>query len=217
MRLSIINRILSSFAIVSFAITISNSCLIAQGRTEAQTENIAIAESKMNFLGTSALGLLALAYPGENTFYFQLDYGRKIKNGDNLMLGAMVYQYRRPHSTPYNDESTYNGYVLSYGPVFAYQHFFWKNFFAMPIVNPLLMDYRRDNKEKINRGFMLLCAFRGGYTFDFKISSIPFYLEPSGEINFWPVNSNVPTDFKVLESNYKKYVFAPGINFGFKF
>jgi hypothetical protein len=141
--------------------------LYAERYIENSDINLNAEQSRRFLVSTSVLGLLVLAYPDENTFYLQLDFGRTLMNHDNVMLGFMMYQYRRPHSTPFNDTSTYNGYVLSYGPVFAYQHFFWKGFFAMPLVNPLLMDYRHDNKEKINRGFMLLCAARVGYWFRF--------------------------------------------------
>jgi hypothetical protein len=191
--------------------------LNAQNRLEKSNDSTTIVCSKKHFVSTSVLGLLAVAFPGENTFYYQLDFGWSMKNRNNFILGAMAYQYRRPHSQPYTDNSTYDGYVLSYGPVFAYQHFLWRKFFVMPIANPLIMDYRKDNGARINKGFMLLCAVRTGYSFDFQIWNVPFFVEPSVEVNFWPINTNIPNDFKALEDNYSKYVFAPGLNFGLKF
>ncbi len=42
---------------------------------------------------------------------------------------------------------------------------------------------------------MLLCAARAGYSFDFRTWNVPFFIEPSVEINLWPIKvTNIIND-----------------------
>lgn len=168
------------------------------------------------FIGTSPLILTSLI-PDDNTFFYNLDFGIHLNQKDAILIGADVYQYTAPLSVSYSDKTKYNGHVLSYGLVLSYQRYFWKRFFLMQMINPLVMDYYSNQKEKLNTGFMLLMATRLGYRFDFTMFNLPWYFEAGGEINYWPYNVNVPNSFKSIDNKYSNFVFAPALNIGINF
>ncbi|MFW5761755.1 MAG: hypothetical protein ACOCXH_12315 [Cyclobacteriaceae bacterium] len=117
-------RFIAYLIVLTIIILAQSESIYTEKHVENTESNLKVEQSIKFIISTSVLGLLVLAYPDENTFYFQLDFGHTMKNNDNVVLGFMMYQYRRPHSTLFNDVSTYTGFVLSYGPVFAYQQFF---------------------------------------------------------------------------------------------
>ncbi len=173
--------------------------------------------SEKNYLATSVFVLTSLI-PGDNTYFYEIDYGRKINAKTDLVFGLNVYNYTAPMSIGWSDNTTYPGHVFSYGAVFACQYYLWKNLFVDQIFNPLFLDYYPEStSDKSKTGFMLLCATRVGYHFDLKMFDRKFYLEAGGEISYWPINNNVPSEFKAVDNNYSRYVFSPALQFGYKF
>lgn len=181
------------------------------------TLNDNVGSLKKNYLATSVF-VLASLIPGDNTYFYELDYGRRINEKSDLIFGLNVYKYTAPMSIGWSDKTTYPGHVFSYGAVFAYEYYIWKNLFVDQMINPLFLNYYPENTtRKSGTGFMLLCATRIGYHFDFKLFNSPFYLEAGGEISYWPVNTKVPSEFKVVDNKYSKHVFSPALQFGYKF
>jgi hypothetical protein len=136
----------------------------------------------------------------------------------DVIIGLNIYKYAAPMSTPINDKKKYPGTVTSYGAVFAFQYYYWKNFFIDQMINPLILDYNHaENNISNDEGFMLLMATRLGYHYDFIMFNNPFFIEIGAEISYWPVNSNVPSEFKAIDDLYKSFVFSPAFQFGFKF
>ena len=175
-----------------------------------------IQEEKKNYLATSVF-ILSSLIPDDDTYFYELDYGRKLSKRMDVIVGINIYKYAAPMSTPINDKTRYPGTVTSYGAVFALQYYYWKNLFVDQMINPLILDYRPSHSNRRNEGFMLLLATRLGYHYDFKMFNNPFFLEIGAEISYWPINSNVPSDFKVVDNQYRNFVFSPAFQFGFKF
>ncbi len=173
-------------------------------------------DTEKNYFGTSVF-ILASLIPDDNTYFFELDYGYRLTPKSDLILGINTYKYTSPMSSPWNDQTTYAGSVVSYGLVTAYQYYFWKNLFVDQMINPLVLSYRNENNEKIQHGFMLLLATRIGYHQDFRIFSLPFYIEAGVEISYWPLNNNVPDSFNYIDNQYKSFAYSPALQFGFKF
>ena len=179
------------------------------GIPNAQTE-------KKNYVGTSVLSVLSLI-PGDNSYYAGIDYGRKLNQKNDLVVGLNIYKYISPMSVPLNDTTSYPGHVVSSGIVFAFQHYMWKNVFIDQLCNPLILVYKNENDNHKTTGFMLLLAARIGLHFNFNAFNVPLYIEAGGEINYWPVNRNVPDNFKQTDNKYNNYVFAPAIQIGIMF
>jgi len=55
------------------------------------------------------------------------------------------------------------------------------------------------------------------HQFDFNISHRLFYLEVGAEISYWPVNTGIPEEFRVLDERYVRYVPSSVLQFGFRF
>ena len=168
------------------------------------------------YIGTS-LFILTSLIPDDNTFFYEIDYGHRLNEKSDLLIGLDVYQYTTPMSSPWTDTTTYDGYVLSYGIIVGYQRYVWKKLYLLPMANLLKLDYFDEDRSKVGSGMMLLCTGRVGYHIDFKTFGQPFYLEPGCEYNFWPINTNVPADFKTLDDKYGNSVFSPAINIGWMF
>ena len=170
-------------------------------------------DQSRGYIGTS-LFILTSLIPGDNTFFYEIDYGHRLNEKSDLLIGLDVYQYATPMSSPWTDTTTYNGHVLSYGIILGYQRYVWKKLYLLPMANLLKLDYFDENKTKVGSGFMLLCTGRVGYHIDFSAFKQSWYFEIGGEYNFWPVNTNVPEDFKTLDDQYGNSVFSPALNIG---
>lgn len=175
----------------------------------------ATAPGHRNYLGTSLFTFASLVPDG--VFFVQIDYGRKLTPRADLAFGANVYRYVAPMSTPWNDDTRYPGHVLSYGIVFAHQRYVWNDIFLNGMVNPLILDYHDGSGAKIGTGFMLLCALRLGYHFDFDVFGAPLYLEAGGEVSFWPYNGNVPASFRRIDDAFPAHALSPALQFGYRF
>ena len=78
------------------------------------------------------------------------------------------------------------------------------------------MQFSDEDDKLIQNGFRLYLHTRIGYRFEF--FNKRWYLEPSVGINYWPVSTNFPTSFKVIEDDYTNYnLFDPNLQFGFSF
>jgi hypothetical protein len=98
----------------------------------------------------------------------------------------------------------------------GYQRFYSKNLYSVIQVNPYLMQFSDEDDKRIQNGFRLYLHARMGYRFEFFDNR--WYLEPAVGINYWPVSTNFPENFKVIEDDYTNYnLFDINIHFGFKF
>ncbi|OFX84161.1 MAG: hypothetical protein A2W99_00080 [Bacteroidetes bacterium GWF2_33_16] len=212
MKTTKIQAILSKKIIFIMLAVSTSSHLFALQYSSVDT----IKNVKKNYLTTSVF-ILSSLIPDDNTFFYELDYGRNLNSNMDIIIGINIYKYAAPMSTPMNDKTKYPGTVTSYGVVFAFQYYYWKNLFIDQIINPLILDYNQSQNNTNDEGFMLLMATRLGFHYDFNIFHNPFFIEIGAEISYWPVNSSVPSEFKALDDSYKTFVFSPAFQFGLKF
>jgi hypothetical protein len=165
------------------------------------------------FLGTS-LFVLSSLIPDSGSLFAELDYGRRLKAGDAVLLGADVWRYESPMADPWSSAVLYPGSILSYGIILGYQAPLWKGLYAGLLCNALALDYADASGRSLGRGFQLMTTLRLGYHVEFSLFGLPCYLEPAGELNWWPVNTGVPESFAAVDRAYHNYVFSPALNFG---
>jgi len=169
------------------------------------------------YIGTSVFVLTSLI-PNINAYYYEIDYGHKLSDKSNLLIDFLIQKSVAPMSIGFSGDTTkYPGHVTSCGFVFGYQRYLWKKLFVIPLINPLIVNYYDKDNKKITSGFMLMLCGRLGYHFDFNLFRQPFYFEVGGEINYWPINTNEPQDFKEIENKFNNFVFSPALNIGYKF
>jgi len=174
---------------------------------------------KKHFL-QSSLFMVANMLPDPAAFY-QLNYGYRLTPKDALIVEAITWEYNEPLGIPYgpsyeSEDERFPGYVKDFGIGLAYQRFLYKGLYSTIHAMPFIQQYYTPEKEKIQSGFQLFCTLRFGY--HIKLFKNRFFIEPSIAFTTWPVNTNLPESFQVMEDKWNKYfLFEPGLHFGFKF
>ena len=159
-------------------------------------------------------------FPEPPSFY-QLNYGYALSPKNVILVEAITWKYQFPIGIPYGPSfdspgEEYPGAARGYGIGVGYKRFHWKNLYTTVQATPFLQKYLDEEDVKIQNGFQLFLQLRLGYRFEF--FNHRFYIEPSVVCNYWPINTNVPESFAVVESEWPNYfLFEPGLHFGFKF
>ncbi len=169
---------------------------------------------RRNFLGTSAF-MVASFIPDLDVIFYEIDYGRRLREGRYFLAGAHVYRIDAPMSA--TDGVRYPGRVYTYGPIVGFQYLRPSGIFISQLVNPMILDYRDRGDDGIGTGYMVLLATRAGYHLDFSIGGVPFYFEAAAEFNFWPWSGGAPAEFRDIDTEYPRYCFAPALNTGIRF
>lgn len=174
--------------------------------------------TRRHFIGSSIFVLFNfLPDPPE---YIQLNYGYQFTPKDVLIFEFITWNYDAPLGIPFgesweDEEEDFPGYVKDYGIGIGYQRFHWKNLYTTVQANPFLQQYFTPEKDKIQTGFQLFLQLRIGYRVEIKER---WFIEPSFVCNYWPINTNLPESFQILEDEWPNYfLFEPGLHFGFKF
>jgi hypothetical protein len=153
--------------------------------------------------------------------FVQLNFGYRITPKNVVSLEAKTWKYAWPLGIPYGESRTdpeekYPGDVRSFGIGLVYQYFFWKGAYASIDAMNTLQQYTDEDNKHIQNGYQLFMTYRLGYHFQFFNNR--FFLEPSVSITHWPINTNVPGSFAILEDKWPNYfLFEPGLHFGVKF
>ena len=202
--------ILSLF--LAFLLTISSTF----GQTELSTSG-----SKKHFVSSSAFMLVNLVPAHDNPRFFQLNFGYRITPKDAIIAEAITWQYHQPIGIPYGPsyakvEENFPGIVRDYGIGVAYQRFHWKGLYTTIHATPFFQQYLTPEKEVIQTGFQLFLVGRVGYHFRFFKEKL--FVEPSVAFTHWPINTNMPESFEVLEQKWNNYfLFEPGLHVGMEF
>jgi hypothetical protein len=171
------------------------------------------------YVGSSAFMLGNFA-PDPPSFY-QLNFGYRVTPKDVISLEAITWKNSAPIGIPYGssfgeDSENYPGSIREYGIGVVYQRFIWKGLYTSLQALPLRTIYLDENDKTIQKGFKLFSTFRIGY--HIQLFKNRFFVEPSIAFTYWPVNNNVPLDFKVKDDKWNNYfLFEPGLHFGVKF
>jgi len=172
------------------------------------------------YVGSSAFMLmnLFLANDPEPPRFYMLDIGYRITPKDVISLEAITWNYYEPIGMSGKEKSdgpNFPGRVVAYGLGLTYKRFIWKQAFARIHSTAMHQNYLDESDNKIQSGFQLFNTLRLGY--QFKIFKNKFFIEPSLAVTNWPINTNLPDDFQILEDRYDKFDFEPGLHFGFNF
>ncbi len=190
--------------------------LLFMGNTQAQvTDSLPY----RHFVG-STLFMLANFAPNPPVYY-QLNYGYRLTPKDVISVEAITWTYNGPLGRQYgphfdNPDSNFPGKVQAIGAGLAYKHFWWKGLYNQVHATAFRQNYLDESGVRIQQGFQLFCTLRMGYQINFFHQRL--WLEPSVAVTSWPINTNLPESFQVLEDQFPKFfLFEPGLHFGVNF
>ncbi|RYM33771.1 hypothetical protein ERX46_07325 [Brumimicrobium glaciale] len=147
--------------------------------------------------------------------YVLLTYGYRLTKKDRLFVEFNTWKYAEPLGTYGNSKEMYPGFIRAFGIGVGYQRFLWRGLFTTIQATPFMKQYHDINDDKTQKGFQLYLQLIAGYRFEFFKKR--WYLEPAIALKYWPVDTNYPVDFKLIQKGTPKYIFEPSLNFGFKF
>lgn len=156
-----------------------------------------------------------------NPEFIQLNVGYRItpKNVVSFEFKRSIYSW--PIGIPWGPSFdapglNYPGHARILAPTLAYQRFWWKGLYTGVHALNAFEKYMDEDKKKIGNGYTLYLTFRLGYQLRFFKNR--FFFEPSMGLSYWPVRTNVPASFKLVESKWPNYFpYEPGLHFGFNF
>lgn len=172
---------------------------------------------------TTWLSFSNFGKPETNTHHYEIRLGYQITKKDQIGIKFATWKLFAPLGIDIWDskfldrEYFFPGRLKETGVGITYQRKFWKGLFATVEVMPLFTKYLDEADNKIENGFKLYNSYHLGYQIPlFKKGR--FYIEPQIHVNHWPINKDVPEEFKALENNSDNFFFfEPNLYIGFKF
>jgi len=184
-----------------------------------QKENPHNFEKKFSLASQAFMILTPILDPSPE--YYQINLGYRFSEKEELSLEAISWTFQGPLGRQYgpdyeSEESRFPGDVKAYGLGLAYKRMIYKGVFAQAHSTAFHQTYRDLDKKKIKNGFMLFNTVRLGY--HFKIFKKRWFIAPSIAVTSWPLHTNLPDSFQVLEDQFPKYfLFEPGLHIGYCF
>lgn len=171
------------------------------------------------FVGSTFL-LLGNFDKTNNPEYLQLNIGYRITPKDVVSFRFKRSIYSWPIGIPFGQSFdapglNYPGHARILAPTLGYQRFWWKGVYTSVYALNAFEKYMDENKKKIGNGYTLYLDFYLGYQFKFLKNRL--FFEPAIGCSYWPVRTNVPESFKVIEKKWPNYFIQPGFDFGFNF
>ncbi|MBB6235632.1 hypothetical protein HDC90_000229 [Pedobacter sp. AK013] len=174
---------------------------------------------KKYYIGSSLL-MLGNFSKVNNPEYVQLNIGYRITPKDVVSFEFKRSIYSWPIGIPFGPSfdapgENYPGHARILAPTLGYQHFWWKGVYTSVYALNAFEKYIDENKKKIGNGYTLYLNVHLGYQFTFFKNR--FFFEPAIGCSYWPVRTNVPESFRVVEKKWPNYFIQPGLHFGFNF
>jgi len=171
------------------------------------------------FIGSSLL-MLGNFSTVNNPEYIQLNVGYRITPKDVISFDFKRSIYSWPIGIPFGPSFdapglNYPGHARILAPTIGYQRFLWKGAFTSVHALNAFEKYFDSNKNAIGNGYTLYLNFHLGYQFKFFKNRC--FFEPAIGLSYWPIRTNVPQSFKLVEEKWNNYFIQPGLNFGFNF
>jgi len=175
--------------------------------------------SKKWFIGSTLL-LLGNFDKTNNPAYVQLNAGYRITPKDVVHVRFKRSVYAWPLGIPFGPSFdapglNYPGSARIIAPQIGYQRFWWKGIYTSLYALNAFEKYMDEDKKKLGNGFTLYLDFYLGYQFKFLKNR--FFFEPAIGCSYWPLRTNVPASFKLVEKKWPNYFIQPGLDFGFNF
>jgi hypothetical protein len=166
----------------------------------SQDENI----FKKHFIGSSLL--LLTNFSSLHPDYYQINYGYRFTSKDAILIDFITWKMSSPLGMPLGStEEKYPGYIRESGIDIGYQRTLWKGLNTSIHVKPLVLNYLNKDNEIIQNGFQLFTSIRFGYKF--YMFKCRMFIEPTLAFNYWPVTTNEPESFKIIEKRWPNYLF----------
>jgi hypothetical protein len=171
------------------------------------------------YVGSSLLMLGNFAKVN-NPEYIQLNVGYRLTPKDVVSFEFKRSVYAWPIGIPFGPKFeapglNYPGHARILAPTLGYQRFWWKGVYTSLHGLNAFEKYMDENKKKIGNGYTLYLNFHLGY--QFKFFKNRFFFEPALGCSYWPIRTNVPEAFKLVEKDWPNYFIQPGLHFGFNF
>lgn len=147
--------------------------------------------------------------------YYLLNYGFRLSKKDRIFVEFNTWRYSEPLGTYNKSEEFYPGFIRATGLGFGYQRFHWKGLYTTVQATNFIKQYHGTDDVKTQKGYQLYLQLIAGYRFEF--FNKRFFIEPAYAFKYWPVDTNFPDDFAIIEEGTPKYIFEPSLNFGVKF
>ena len=196
----------------------------------SQDQALDLVESKRDSTGdykfsvyTPWLTFSNFGNPETNTHHYEIHFRYRLSPKDRVGIKVATWKLFAPMGIPLWDPSFldrrefYPGRLRESGLGITYQRRLWKGLFATVEVLPLFTTYLNKERAKLGSGFKLYTSYHLGYHIPL-FKSKRFFIEPQIHLNYWPVNTNVPTEFKAKEDGWNNYFFfEPNLYLGIKF
>jgi hypothetical protein len=173
-------------------------------------------------LSTTYLSFVNFGEEKTNTQHYELHFKYQLSKKDYMGAKIATWKMFAPMGMPmkeqlkFDESNFYPGRLRETGIGITYQRFLWKGAFTSLEVLPQLTTYLNKENEKIANGFKLYTTVHLGYRISLFKNRI--YIEPQVHCNYWPVNTNVPDEFKKQESQWNNYfLFEPNLYIGINF
>jgi hypothetical protein len=153
--------------------------------------------------------------------FIQLNVGYRITPEDVVFLELKKSIFTWPLGIPWGPSfdapgENYPGHVSQKVIGLAYNRFWWKGLYTAVHAMNAFQKYIDEDDKKIANGYTLFMTYRLGY--QAKLFKNRFFIEPSIGLTHWPIQTNVPASFELVESKWPKYFgFEPGLHFGYNF
>lgn len=174
------------------------------------------------FVGSTFL-LLGNFVPNDRNppHFIQLNVGYRITPKDVFFIELKRSRFAYPLGIPWGESfdapgENYPGHVRQNIIGLAYNRFWWKGLYTAVHAMSAFQKYYNESDQKIASGYTLFMTYRLGY--QIKLFRNRFFFEPSIGLTHWPIKTNTPQSFEVVENKWPKYFgFEPGLHFGFNF
>ncbi|HEY0744460.1 MAG TPA: hypothetical protein VGD40_23500 [Chryseosolibacter sp.] len=155
-----------------------------------------------------------------NPEYVQLNVGYRITPKDIISFEFKRSVYSWPIGIPFGPSFdgpglNYPGHARILAPTVAYQRFWWKGVYTSVYALNAFEKYKDEDKQKVGNGYTLYLNIHLGY--QFKFFQNRFFFEPALGCSYWPIRTNVPESFKIVEKKWPNYFIQPGLHFGYNF
>lgn len=197
-------------------LAIAMSTLVTLGQTPDQKNPRTSSDETVRYRHSLGSSFWSVAnFSNESPDYYLLTYGYRLSPKARLFVEYNTWMYEEPLGTYDNSEELHPGFVRSHGIGLGYQRFFWKGLFSTAQATPFLKQYYDEQDEKTQKGFQLYLQLAVGYRFEFFNQRL--YVEPAYAFKYWPVDTNFPADFAVIEDGAGNTIIEPSLNFGCRF
>lgn len=177
---------------------------------------------KKHFIGSTFL-MLGNFIPNDPNppEFIQLNFGHRITPKDVVFLELKRSIFALPLGIPWGKSfddpaEKYPGHVSQKVIGFAYNRFWYKGLYTGVHAMNAFQKYINEDKQKVANGYTLFMTYRLGY--QLKFFKNRFFFEPSIGLTHWPIKTNTPDAFQVMEDKWPKYFgFEPGLHFGVNF